>query len=62
MNLVRSVEGAQFTPAGVLKFPLTGKEDAGTLLTNLRRTLRDLTTDEGAKSDEEKRPALVSRR
>jgi transcription-repair coupling factor (superfamily II helicase) len=62
MNLVRSVEGAQFTPAGVLKFPLTGKEEAGTLLTNLRRTLRDLTTDEGAKSDEEKRPALVSRR
>ena len=62
MNLVRSLEGAQFTPAGVLKLPLTGKEDAGTLLSEVRRTIQKLTADEGAQNKEEKRPALATRR
>ena len=62
MNLVRSLEGAQFTPAGVLKLPLTGKEDPGTLLSEVRRTIQKLTADEGVPDKEQKRPALVTRR
>lgn len=62
MNLVRSLEGAQFTPAGVLKLPLTGKEDPGTLLSGVRRTIQKLTAEEGVPDKEQKRPALVTRR
>ena len=62
MNLVRSLEGAQFTPAGVLKIPLTGKEDAGRLLADIRMTLRKLTSEETPERKEESRTALVPRR
>ncbi|MBV8832549.1 MAG: transcription-repair coupling factor, partial [Acidobacteriaceae bacterium] len=42
MILVRNTEGAQFTPAGVLKLPLNGNREASHLLDSLRETLSEL--------------------
>jgi transcription-repair coupling factor (superfamily II helicase) len=42
MNLVGSVRGAQFTPAGVLLLPLDGLAGAGEILDFLSRTLAQL--------------------
>ncbi len=46
MALVRNTEGAQFTPAGVLKLPLDGTRDASQLLDSVRQTLADLTAED----------------
>ncbi len=43
MNLVRGVEGAQFTPAGVLKFPISATAEPRQLLQDLREALQKLT-------------------
>ncbi len=43
MALVRNTAGAQFTPAGVLKFPLSASIPAEELLDILRKTLVELT-------------------
>ena len=37
MEIVTGVEGAQFTPAGVLRFPLTGLDTAPKLLSHLTK-------------------------
>ena len=42
MNLVRHTAGAQFTPAGVLKLPLSQSSDPFDLLNELRKTLAEL--------------------
>ncbi len=42
MNLVRSVDGAQFSPAGVLRLPLDGTPDPSRLLGTLESYLRQL--------------------
>jgi transcription-repair coupling factor (superfamily II helicase) len=42
MSLVTGTEGAQFTPAGVLRLPLDGAHDAGTVLDLLEGQLRQL--------------------
>ncbi|MBV9223315.1 MAG: hypothetical protein JOY85_04765, partial [Acidobacteriaceae bacterium] len=42
MNLVRSTEGAQFTPAGVLKLPISASADPRQLLQDLRKALEEL--------------------
>ena len=42
MNLVTGTEGAQFTPAGVLRLPLDGAHDAGRLLDLLGSQLKQL--------------------
>ncbi|MBV9938618.1 MAG: transcription-repair coupling factor, partial [Acidobacteriaceae bacterium] len=42
MNLVRSTEGAQFTPAGVLKLPISASTDPHQLLQDLRKALEKL--------------------
>jgi transcription-repair coupling factor (superfamily II helicase) len=44
MNLVRSTEGAQFSPAGLLKIPLKSSGSPAALLEELSRTLVELTT------------------
>ncbi len=46
MNLVRSTEGAQFTPAGVLKFPINNSADPSRLLQDLRQVLSKLIAEE----------------
>jgi transcription-repair coupling factor (superfamily II helicase) len=43
MNLVRSTEGAQFSPAGLLKIPLKSSDSPAALLEELSRTLVELT-------------------
>ena len=48
MNLVRSTEGAQFTPAGVLKFPINNSADPSRLLQDLRQVLGKLIVEEPA--------------
>src|SRR5438309_3359608 len=45
MNLVRDTAGAQFTPAGVLKYPLGNNKEPGQLLEELRKTLLALSAD-----------------
>jgi transcription-repair coupling factor (superfamily II helicase) len=63
MTLVRETEGAQFTPAGVLKVPLAPTQDAGKLLDELRNLLGRLMTDEGyADPWKTSSPALAGRR
>jgi hypothetical protein len=42
MNLVTATEGAQFTPAGVLRLPLDGAHDAGRVLGLLEDQLKQL--------------------
>ncbi len=42
MNLVTGTEGAQFTPAGVLRLPLDGAHDAGRVLDLLEGQLKQL--------------------
>ncbi len=60
MALVRDTEGAQFTPAGVLKLPISATQTAAGLLDTLRKTVIGLTTEE---TDENKpAPQLVSTR
>ncbi|MGC2658864.1 MAG: transcription-repair coupling factor, partial [Bryobacteraceae bacterium] len=44
MALVRSTNGAQFTPAGVLKLPLAASPTPAELLASLRASLMELTT------------------
>ncbi|MBV8817518.1 MAG: transcription-repair coupling factor [Acidobacteriaceae bacterium] len=43
MTLVRNTAGAQFTPAGVLKYPIAGSKTQPELLEELRQTLSELT-------------------
>ena len=62
MNLVRDTEGAQFTPAGVLKVPLAPSLDAAKLLEELRATLGKLMVDEIADTKETPETKLVTRR
>ena len=62
MNLVRDTEGAQFTPAGVLKVPLAASPDAARLLEELRATLGRLMVDEVADNPSKPEARLVSRR
>ncbi len=45
MALVRNTAGAQFTPAGVLKMPLSGSTDVGRLIEELRKMLTELVSD-----------------
>jgi len=47
MHLVRSAEGAQFTPAGVLKWPLKPYTNPAELIDDLRQMLIELTADAG---------------
>lgn len=61
MELVRSTNGAQFTPAGVLKLPLAPHPDPSGLLEDLRKAVEFLTDAEAETADEKKRPALVKR-
>jgi hypothetical protein len=42
MNLVKETEGAQFTPAGVLRIPLDGASDAAKVLDLLDKRLEQL--------------------
>jgi len=49
MNLVRGTEGAQFTPAGVLKFPINASTDPLQLLQDLRKALGKLIPEEPGK-------------
>jgi transcription-repair coupling factor (superfamily II helicase) len=44
MQLVSSTPGAQFSPAGVLKLPIGGKESPGEMLATLRRYVEALTS------------------
>jgi transcription-repair coupling factor (superfamily II helicase) len=44
MNLVSNTEGAQFTPAGVLRIPVNGAQSATALLGYLREQFEHLTT------------------
>ena len=44
MNLVKETEGAQFTPAGVLRIPLDGASDAAKVLDLLETRLEQLKT------------------
>ncbi len=48
MNLVTGTEGAQFTPAGVLRLPLDGAHDAGRVLGLLEGQLKQLAPQPGA--------------
>jgi hypothetical protein len=50
MNLVTSTEGAQFTPAGVLRLPLDGAYDAGKVLDLLEGQLKVLEPEPVPKS------------
>lgn len=60
MMLVRDTEGAQFTPAGVLKLPIRVTQTPAGLLDILRKTISELITEE---TDENKpAPQLVSAR
>ncbi len=45
MALVRNTAGAQFTPAGVLKYPVTPTKNHAELLERLRLTLSELTSE-----------------
>ncbi len=45
MELVRRANGAQFTPAGVLKWPLKAHTDPADLIEDLRQMLLELTAD-----------------
>ena len=45
MALVRNKAGAQFTPAGVLKYPMTAQKNHAELLAELRETLQALTLE-----------------
>jgi hypothetical protein len=42
MNLVKETEGAQFTPAGVLRIPLDGASSAAAVLDLLDKRLEQL--------------------
>jgi hypothetical protein len=42
MSLVTSTDGAQFTPAGVLRLPLDGAHDASKVLDLLEGQLKQL--------------------
>ena len=42
MNLVRETRGAQFTPAGVLRIPVDGTQNAAALLGYLKEQLGQL--------------------
>jgi hypothetical protein len=42
MNLVTGTEGAQFTPAGVLRLPVDGASNAGRVLQLLENHLTQL--------------------
>jgi transcription-repair coupling factor (superfamily II helicase) len=44
MSLVTSTDGAQFTPAGVLRLPLDGTSSAGQVLDLLEGQLKQLET------------------
>ena len=46
MELVRNTANAQFTPAGVLKIPLSAGKSAEELLEGLRATLTELSAVE----------------
>jgi transcription-repair coupling factor (superfamily II helicase) len=48
MELVRRADGAQFTPAGVLKWPLKPYTDPADLIEDLKRMLIELTADAAA--------------
>jgi transcription-repair coupling factor (superfamily II helicase) len=50
MEVVRNTEGAQFTPAGVLKLPISTNLQPAKLISTLRHAIEDLT---------EQQPALV---
>jgi transcription-repair coupling factor (superfamily II helicase) len=45
MEMVRNAEGAQFTPAGVLKWPLKPQTNPADLIEDLQRTLIALTSE-----------------
>ena len=62
MNLVRSLAGAQFTPAGVLKLPLEASKDAAQLLAQITKTLQKLTVDKAEESAEKARTLALPRR
>ena len=47
MSLVTSIDGAQFTPAGVLRLPLDGASNAGKVLDLLEGQLRQLAPQPG---------------
>ena len=53
MALVRNTAGAQFTPAGVLKFPLSPSIVSKELLEILRKTLMELTSEAPVASEAE---------
>ncbi|HEX4748885.1 MAG TPA: transcription-repair coupling factor [Bryobacteraceae bacterium] len=59
MALIRNTASAQFTPAGVLKYPMAANRPHAALLEDLRNTLLDLTTSESGGGAKE--PAGVSR-
>ena len=46
MEMVRSSAGAQFTPAGVLKWPLKPLANPAELIEELKATLLELTAEE----------------
>jgi transcription-repair coupling factor (superfamily II helicase) len=51
MALVRNTAGAQFTPAGVLKYPISASKNHAELLEELRQTLLELTGEPVAAAD-----------
>jgi transcription-repair coupling factor (superfamily II helicase) len=51
MALVRNTAGAQFTPAGVLKYPVPANKTQAQLVEELRQTLLELTGELVAADD-----------
>jgi transcription-repair coupling factor (superfamily II helicase) len=59
MTLVRNTAGAQFTPAGVLKYPTPAGRSHAELMEDLRRTLLALSDEPAKGRGEWKKPELV---
>jgi transcription-repair coupling factor (superfamily II helicase) len=62
MTLVRNTGGAQFTPAGVLKYPMGAGRSHAELLEDLRRTLLALSEEAEESGTERRKPALAQER
>jgi transcription-repair coupling factor (superfamily II helicase) len=62
MTLVRNTPGAQFTPAGVLKYPMGPGTLHAELLADLRQTLPALSDEVDEGRTERRKPALVQER
>ena len=65
MALVRGTENAQFTPAGVLKFPLRAARGPAEILDEIKGMLTELSPEEAPRQsgsgNERARPAITER-